>query len=179
MSDTPKKPHQADKQMFSNAVSDISPIEQDRIIPFSDTNRVFIQQRNFVDTDKFIDNLSDSYDPFENEQQKNDLNYHHQSISKKKFQSFKKGRFESEQILDLHGLNRQEARRELLAFLHYCNKQNYRLVSIMPGYGKGILREALNIWLRQIPRVLAFAESPQQSGGKGVIRLLLAAQKDF
>jgi len=46
----------------------------------------------------------------------------------------------------------------------------------MPGQGHGILRQSLNLWLRQIPQVLAFAESPQSSGGKGVIRILIKAQ---
>jgi len=136
MSKIPDKLQKQEQQLFSEAMTGIVPIRQDKIIPSSENNRVFVAQTNFLDNDKFVDNLSDQYDPFDNDQQRNELNYHHVSISKKQFRALKKGLFRR---------------------------------------GQGILRQALNIWLRQLPEVLAFTESPEHSGGKGVIRLLLAA----
>ena len=175
MSKIPDKLQKQEQQLFSEAMTGIIPIRQDKIIPSSENNRVFVAQTNFLDNDKFVDNLSDQYDPFDNDQQRNDLNYHHVSISKKQFRALKKGLFSRDLILDLHGINRQQARSEVIEFLHYCQAHDFRQVVIMPGRGQGILRQALNIWLRQLPEVLAFAESPEHSGGKGVIRLLLAA----
>jgi len=179
MSKTPEKLQTKDKHLFSEAVSGITPIKQDRNIPFSENNCVFIPKPDFNISDKMQDNLSDEYDPFDSEEDKFDLNYYQQSIGKKRFQSLRKGYFESEQILDLHGLNRQQARELLLEFIQYCNNKHFRKVTVMPGFGQGILRQSLNIWLRQLPQVLAFAESPQKSGGKGTIRLLLSASKEI
>ncbi len=177
MSDSPDKPLETDNKLFSDVVSDITPFEQDKIIPPGKNKSVIDNTVTHFDDEKTPDYLSDEYDPFETNDEKYDLNYHHSSIAKSKFHSFRTGYFESEQILDLHGLNREQARKELIAFFQYCKNHNYRRVSIMPGYGRGILRQALNSWLRQLPEVLAFAESPQKSGGKGVIRILLAASK--
>ena len=181
MTKPPVKLPQQDQQLFSEAVSGITPLHQDKIIPSTDNNnRIFVTQSNYIDDkNEIVDRLSDEYDPFgdlqSNDQQRNDLNYHHSSISKKQFQSLKKGQFQGDLILDLHGHSRQQARNELLEFLQYCHQHDFRQVAIMPGRGYGVLRQALNIWLRQLPEILAFAESPQHAGGKGVIRILLRA----
>jgi len=175
MSDKPEKPLDTDNELFSDVVSDITPLEQDKIIPSGKNKSVLDVASDHIDDENIHDHLSDEYDPFETDDQKYDLNYHHSSIAKTKFHSFRTRYFESEQILDLHGLNREQARKELIAFFQYCFKHDFRRVTIMPGYGRGVLRQALNSWLRQMPEILAFAESPQKSGGKGVIRVLLAA----
>jgi DNA-nicking Smr family endonuclease len=181
MSKPPKKPHQSEQLLFSEAVKDIKPLTQDKIITSTEKKRFFVHrgERKLVDNhgdqESIIDNLSDDFDPFENDFERNDLNYHHHSISKRQLTSLKKGQPRSELILDLHGLNRQQARIELLEFFHHCHQRDFRHVSIMPGQGMGILRKSLNNWLRQIPEVLAFAESPQRSGGKGNIRVLLSS----
>ncbi|MCP3673036.1 MAG: hypothetical protein GY829_01000 [Gammaproteobacteria bacterium] len=177
MSKPVDKRHKQDQELFSEAMVGIEPLKQDKIIPSSEKNRVFTPRENFIESKAHIDLLSDEYDPFENDEQRNDLNYHHQSISKKQFRTLKKQSFNRELILDLHGINRPQARSELIEFLQYCKEHDYRQVAIMPGQGYGILRQALNIWLRQLPEVLAFAESPQRSGGRGVIRVLLASQQ--
>ncbi len=143
MSKIPEKPNTNDKQLFSDTMSDITLIKQDKNIPFSDNNCVFIARDKPQINEKVTDTLSDEYGPFELEEQKYDLNFHQQCISKKQFLSLRKNYFDSEQVLDLHGLNRQQAREQLLEFFHYCNKRNFTKVTIMPGYGKGILRQSM------------------------------------
>jgi len=175
MSDNPEKPLDTNNELFSDVVSDITPLEQDKIIPSGKNKSDLDVAINHLDDEKVYDHLSDEYDPFETDDQKYDLNYHHSSISNNKFHTFRTRYFDSEQILDLHGLNREQARKELTAFFQYCFNHDFRRVTIMPGYGRGVLRQSLNSWLRQLPEILAFAESPQKSGGKGVIRILLAA----
>ena len=175
----PENDSKDDKTKFLDAVSGVLPLQQDKIIPLyvkrgiSDPQKVDNDSNaDYVD-DNYVDGISDEFDPFENEQQRFDLNYHHTSVSKRQFNQFKSNHFESELILDLHGCNRETARHELFAFLEYCRQHDYRYLSILPGHGHGILRQAINLWLRQIQDVLAFAESPQRSGGKGNIRVLL------
>ena len=82
MSKPPVKLPQQEQQLFSEAVSGITPLQQDKIIPSTDNNnRVFVSQSSHIDADdsEIIDRLSDEYDPFgdlqSNDQQRNDLNY--------------------------------------------------------------------------------------------------------
>ena len=175
MSKPSDKLHKHDQHLLSEAMDGIKPITQDKIISSSNKNRVFVKQPDLADSTDIFSELSDEYDPFETDQQRYDLNYHHESISKRKFRELKTSKFSHDLILDLHGASHQQARNELVEFLHHCQQHDFRHVVIMPGQGHGILRKALNVWLRQLPKVLAFAESPQRYGGKGVIRLLLAA----
>ena len=185
MSNTADDDQQQNKLLFSNAVSGITPLVQDKIIPLSEKNpstdvktsksRLADDNTDITDT---LSTLSDEYDPFDDDQQRYDLNYHQVSISKRRFNDFKKGHFNSELLLDLHGYNKHQARIELATFIQHCEDNHYTKVTIMPGYGHGVLRSSLNLWLRQMSQVLAFAESPQRSGGKGVIRLLLARSNE-
>ena len=186
MSNTADNDQQQDKLLFSEAVSGITPLVQDKIIPLSEKNPstdIKTSKTRFADDHHDIDDslskLSDDYDPFTDEQQRYDLNYHQVSISKRRFNDFKKGQFNTELMLDLHGYNKNQARIELATFIQHCEEQHFTKVAIMPGFGYGVLRTSLNLWLRQLPQVLAFAESPQRSGGKGVIRLLLARAKNL
>ena len=180
MSNTADNDQQQDKLLFSEAVSGITPLVQDKIIPLSEKNpSTDVKSTKSILSDdnsaihESLTRLSDDYDPFEDDQQRYDLNYHQVSISKRRFNDFKKGHFNTELLLDLHGYNKNQARIELATFIQHCEDHNFTKVAIMPGYGHGVLRSSLNLWLRQLPQVLAFAESPQRSGGKGVIRLLL------
>ena len=174
MSQTPKNDTENDITQFLEEVSGVTPLQQDKIIPSYEKRGIFVPQK-IEDAAKieYVDGISDEFDPFENEQQRYDLNFHHNSVSKKQFNQFKSNHFESELTLDLHGCNRETARQELFEFLEYSRQHDYRYLSILPGHGHGVLRQALNLWLRQISDVLAFAESPQRSGGKGNIRVLL------
>ncbi|PCJ48101.1 MAG: hypothetical protein COA74_09525 [Gammaproteobacteria bacterium] len=185
MSNTANDEQQQDKLLFSETVSGITPLVQDKIIPLSEKNpsigrKTSSQYSNeaALDIKESLSELSDDYDPFEDDQQRYDLNFHQVSISKRKFKELQKGHFKNELMLDLHGCNKQQARMEVVCFLKHCQEHHFKRVAIMPGYGHGILRRSLNNWLRQLPQVLAFAESPSHSGGKGVIRLLLAASNE-
>ena len=179
MSKPPEKYQKQDKHIFSEAMEGVTPLNQDKIIPSSEKNRVFVPKNEIFNNDDFDDNLSDQFDPFEDDQQRQDLNFHNVSISKQKFRSLKKDAFKADLILDLHGATKQQARKELMAFLAHCKQHDYRRLLIMPGIGQGILRQALNSWLRQLPEVLAFTESPNHHGGKGVIRLLIANSRKY
>ena len=126
MSNTADNDQQQDKLLFSEAVSGITPLVQDKIIPLSEKNpSTDIKSIKTVVTDDYTDindsltRLSDGYDPFEDDQQRYNLNYHQVSISKRRFNEFKKGNYNTELLLDLHGYNKDQARIELATFIEH------------------------------------------------------------
>ncbi len=98
------------------------------------------------------------------------------------FQQLRSGQMSIEAHLDLHGMNRRQARLAVAEFLRSCFLQGMRCVLLIPGRGKnseggaGILREELSLWLTQAPLkrvVLCFATAQPRHGGAGAVYVLL------
>lgn len=82
--------------------------------------------------------------------------------------------------IDLHGLDRQEARRELLRTLERAIANGDRCVAVIHGRGtyspggQSVLREQLATWLSEPPhasRIMAFASGLQERGGATYVLL--------
>jgi len=90
-----------------------------------------------------------------------------------------KGHFGLDAEIDLHGLNSNEAKRQLLHFLHGSVEQGCRCVHIVHGKGyrsegnHPVLKNNLNLWLRQHRDVQAFCSAPPKDGGTGAVFVLL------
>ncbi|MGZ8194883.1 MAG: Smr/MutS family protein [Methylosarcina sp.] len=100
-------------------------------------------------------------------------------LQKNVLKKLRKGQFGMNAEIDLHGLSSQEAKRQLLNFLHYAVMEGFRCVHIVHGKGYRspanypILKNNLNIWLRQHKNVLAFCSAPARHGGAGAVYVLL------
>lgn len=81
--------------------------------------------------------------------------------------------------IDLHGLSSTEARAAVTAFLADARLHGQRCVRIIHGKGlrsgpRGpVLKHAVNLWLRRIDAVLAFASARTMDGGTGAVYVLL------
>ncbi len=81
--------------------------------------------------------------------------------------------------IDLHGLNRDEAREQLAAFLREAARQGMRCVRVVHGKGHGspgrepVLKQRVHSWLVQKASVLAFAQARAAEGGSGALVVLL------
>jgi DNA-nicking Smr family endonuclease len=81
--------------------------------------------------------------------------------------------------LDLHGLTRDDARRQVDAWLRRANKRGQRCVRIIHGVGYGsaggepVLRGVLHSWLVQTAAVIAFVAANRNDGGNGAVIVLL------
>ena len=82
----------------------------------------------------------------------------------------RRGRWRVEDELDLHGLNRVQAARDLADFL---DQGGIRCVRIVHGKGHGVLRETLRAALPARAEVLGFVEAPPAQGGAGAVLVLL------
>lgn len=95
----------------------------------------------------------------------------------------RRGRWVAQEKLDLHGMNRDEARSAVAAFLHECRQYGHRCVRIVHGKGlsspgrEPVLKKLVLGWLSQRREVLAFCQARSAEGGAGAVMVLLAAAK--
>jgi len=108
------------------------------------------------------------------------------SLDSKTFYQLKAGSLSTEAHLDLHGMNSEQARDNLLFFTRECYLQNRRCLLVITGRGKnspggrGILRQELQSWLTKEPLrriVLAFCTAQPKDGGAGAVYVLLRKHK--
>ncbi|MDR2689728.1 MAG: Smr/MutS family protein [Azoarcus sp.] len=91
----------------------------------------------------------------------------------------RRGRWVAQDKIDLHGLNRDEARTALTLFLTATLAQGKRCVRVIHGKGLGspggvsVLRQLSRAWLAQREEILAFCQAPPHEGGAGALMVLL------
>ncbi len=103
-------------------------------------------------------------------------------FSRKLMKKLKRGEFPVQDYIDLHGLNRQEAKKVVRNFLTQSHGIGLRCVLIVHGRGLNspdsfpVLKEGLPLWLGRgsIKKiVLAFATARPYDGGTGAIYVLM------
>lgn len=91
----------------------------------------------------------------------------------------RRGRWVLQGELDLHGLNRDEARVALGGFLGASVQRGRRCVRVIHGKGLGspgresILKQLSRNWLAQREEILAFCQAGPNQGGSGALMVLL------
>lgn len=94
----------------------------------------------------------------------------------------RRGEFSVEANLDLHGMNREEAREAVRGFFKASSARGFRCVNVICGRGlhtpggKPVLKELLVRWLVQgslSHSVLAFSSAKSFDGGVGAVYVLL------
>lgn len=108
-----------------------------------------------------------------------ELLFFRSGIQKQTIRKLRRGQFNIEDEIDLHGLTVELARTALSNFLADCHMRSYRCVRIIHGKGIGsaskqpVIKNKVNNWLRQRDDVLAFCSALQNDGGTGAIYCLL------
>jgi len=106
-------------------------------------------------------------------------------MQKSVIKKLRKGYYGLDADIDLHGLSSRDAQQQLLRFLHYCVEDGYRCVQIIHGKGynstdnQPVLKNDINLWLRQHKDVLAFCSAPPKAGGTGALFVLLRLSEKF
>ena len=95
----------------------------------------------------------------------------------------RRGRWVVQDEIDLHGLNRDEARHLLATCMAESLHQGKRCIRVVHGKGLGspqrisILRQLVRGWLMQRNEVLAYCQAKPQDGGEGALLVLLRSPK--
>jgi DNA-nicking Smr family endonuclease len=91
----------------------------------------------------------------------------------------RRGQWQLQGQLDLHGLRREDARLALAEFIRHAHKSGWRCVRVIHGKGLGspgktpVLKNRVHSWLVQKKEVLAFAQARPADGGAGALVVLL------
>ncbi len=100
-------------------------------------------------------------------------------IARSVLRDLRRGRWVVEAQLDLHGLNRDEARHQVALFVADCMARERRCVRIVHGKGlrspgrEPVLKKLVLGWLAQKQEVLAFCQARTVEGGAGAAIVLL------
>ncbi len=122
------------------------------------------------------DDLSDYYaNPVQSESL---LHYHQPGVSRLQVHALKTGNLSCQAKLDLHGFKPDAAKERLNQFLTQQIQLQHRWVLIIHGKGgrfgeAPVLKNLINHWLPQIPRVLGFHSAQPKHGGAGATYVLL------
>ena len=108
-----------------------------------------------------------------------ELQFRRGGVPSRLLERLRRGEFAVEDEVDLHGLTAAEAREALRSFLQEALGRGLHCVRVVHGKGlrsghRGpVLKHAVNVWLRKVDAVVAFASAPRQNGGTGAVYVLL------
>jgi DNA-nicking Smr family endonuclease len=91
----------------------------------------------------------------------------------------RRGHWVVQDVVDLHGLNREQARESLAEFLGRCQRRGLRCLRVVHGKGlrspgkEPVLKGKVQLWLTRREEVLAYCEAPANQGGSGALLVLL------
>jgi DNA-nicking Smr family endonuclease len=167
-----------EKKLFKNAIGKVKPMVQDRVHPEKRTIKqktTLARQKDKKIVAEF--HFSDEFEP--------DLNSHgpvkyvREGVDTFEAKNLRRGQYVPDLILDLHGLDQQQSKREIAALLAACEKEHAQCVCIVHGLGGRILKNKVPHWLVQHPDVMAFHQAPLEWGGNGALLVLVELKDKF
>ncbi|MHC1728994.1 MAG: Smr/MutS family protein [Syntrophobacteraceae bacterium] len=175
-----------DEILFKKAMADVNPLpgEVQSKVPLRPPERKyprFLEQEELESYTQLVDLVAGD-GPFELSSSDEYTDGAVLGISPEVLKKLREGYFSYQDHLDLHGLNRQEARGEVTAFIMESFVLRRRCVLIIPGRGlnskdkEPVLKNNLVAWLTRAPlkrAVLAFASARSYDGGWGAFYVLL------
>jgi len=121
--------------------------------------------------------FSDEFEPNLNTQ--GPMKYVRADVDSFEAKNLRRSVYSPDLILDLHGLDQQQAKQEIAALLYACQKEHAQCVCIIHGLGSRILKNKVPHWLVQHPDVMAFHQAPLEWGGNGALLALIELKDKF
>ena len=162
----------ADAALFRATVGEVKPLaEQNRIKPQKKPCLPLL--RPAAPAQAIPDTLSD----FAGEDAP--AEYLRNGLSRMALRKLRRGVWPVQDSLDLHGNNREAARKLLQEFMHEATQREMRCVLVIHGKGtnsrsgEAVLRKLTRHWLTQLPQVLGYCDATPKQGGSGAVLVLL------
>ena len=168
--------------LFRDAVRGATPIESSaRVEPRAKAPPPVPIQSLLDGHDALVESLAGPISWDQSMETGNEASYLRSGLARDVLRKLRRGHWVVQDMVDLHGLNRQEARSSLAEFLGGCLKRGLRCVRVVHGKGlrspgrQPVLKGKVQRWLAQRDEVLAFCEAPRNQGGSGALLVLLKA----
>ncbi|MEW8326697.1 MAG: Smr/MutS family protein [Candidatus Thiodiazotropha sp.] len=164
-----------DNMLFFEALDDVKPIKQQRAEPYRrrlppKPLRLPVGDEEEIERDHYSDQEIETGEV---------LDFARPGVQLRLMHDLRRGYLEIGAELDLHGLTVRHAREDLNRFLRACQQRDIRCLRIIHGKGyrsegkQPVLKQKLNLWLRQRDEVLAFTSATRRDGGTGAVYVLL------
>ncbi len=172
-----------DSALFRQSIGKVKTIESNiRTIEKAEKPKPYPQKQNRQIENKFKQSIDQNIQKL---YQEDSLYFLAPGLQKNVLKKLRKGYYGLDASLDLHGLTSQEALHQLSRFLHFSIENGHRCVHIIHGKGYGsennqpVLKNDINIWLRQHQDVQAFCSTPPKEGGTGAVFVLLKLSQKY
>lgn len=161
-----------DFALFRDAIKGTKKIKQDTFVPKTELSRKVSEVRQLKEQADTLFYFSDEYEPLLSEIDEK-VRYLREDIDPYILKQLRRGDFHPELFLDLHGLTREQAKKELASLIMACEREQVYCASIMSGYGTRALKNQIPRWLVQHPKVIALHQAPREWGGDAAILILI------
>jgi DNA-nicking Smr family endonuclease len=169
-----------EREVFSQAVGHIVPLRK-RVAAIVDRSRPapLPRQRERDEAAVLVESLSDGFDALSLLETDDSLSFRRPDVAADVVRRLRRGVWAIQAHIDLHGLRRDEAREQLLAFLRESGSKGLRCVRVVHGKGHGspgrepVLKAKVKSWLAQRDQVMAFTHARASDGGHGALLVLL------
>jgi len=171
-----------DRDLFRKSIGAVRAVKNDKVMLNAEKPPRFKPKTRHVDVNEHLNTTQLDLD---NVGQEDSLSFLGDGLQHNVLKKMRKGQFGLDAEIDLHGLTSNDAKRQLLHFLHACVEDGCRCVHIIHGKGyrspdnQPILKNHLNLWLRQHKDVQAFCSAPVKAGGTGAVFVLLQLAEKY
>ncbi|TYK64939.1 endonuclease SmrB [Colwellia echini] len=171
-----------EKQLFMAAIGKVKPIINDTVRLNKSGHKSNTSLKNDQADNKGNRaiaqfHFSDEFEPDLNKQ--GPMKYVREGVDSFEAKNLRRGHYRPDLILDLHGLDQHQAKKELAALLFACQKEHAQCICVVHGIGSHILKNKVPHWLVQHPDVMAFHQAPLEWGGNGAILALIELKDKF
>ncbi len=173
---------EADRDLFRQAVADAQPLPQHgKLLRQPDTPPPYPVQSHLDEHAALVESLAAGWTEEDWLDSGDEPNFVRDGVSRQVLRKLRSGAWVIQDQLDLHGLDRHQAREALAGFLASCTKRGVRCVRVIHGKGLGsknrepVLKNKVKLWLAQRQEVLAYSQARPVDGGSGALLVLLTA----
>ncbi len=169
---------------YLQAMADVEPLTGGRVLAAKEPRPkpMLAEEDDDVLVMRQLDDLVHGETPFDFADTDEYIEAHVTGIDRRLVRKLKRGEFSYQAHLDLHGLNREQARDAVAEFIRAAQHDSKRCVLIIHGRGSRskdnipVLKNKLAAWLTRGAigrRVLAYASAKSYDGGTGAVYVLL------
>lgn len=178
-----KNPTSEDSDLFRLTIGKVHAVKSDKVLLTKDSKPKPFPKSQAINIEEHLSGVVE-FD-IEKVGLEDSLSFMAPGLQHNILKKLRKGQFGLDAEIDLHGLNSNEAKRQLLHFLYGCVEDGCRCVHIVHGKGyrstdnHPVLKNNLNVWLRQHKDVQAFCSAPPKDGGTGAVFVLLQLSEKY